>query len=267
VGQNHLSPSLDLTGRVAIVTGAGSPSGIGFAAAKLLCELGAQVFLSSASNRCIARAEELTALGFRAAAAPFDLTEPGSAEALVAQARAELGPISILVNNAGMTSVERPMELGETGSISQVNEVEFEATLRRNLTTSFSVTRAALEDMRAANWGRVVFVSSVTGPVMAMPGEVGYAAAKAGMVGLMRSIALDEAKNGITANAVAPGWIATDSQTDIERAQGLLTPMLRSGSALEVAAAILGFCLPAASYTSGQLLVVDGGNSIAEQRG
>jgi 3-oxoacyl-[acyl-carrier protein] reductase len=267
VGQNHLSSSLDLTGRVAVVTGAGSPSGIGFAAAKLLCELGAAVFLSSASNRCIARAEELTAHGFRAAAAPFDLTEPGAAKALVSEARTELGPISILVNNAGMTSVDKPMELGETGSVSEVTELEFQATLNRNLTTSFSVTKAALEDMRVAGWGRVVFVSSVTGPVMAMPGEAGYAAAKAGMVGLMRSVALDEAKNGITANAVAPGWIATDSQTEVEQAQGRVTPMLRSGSATEVAAAIIGFCLPAASYTTGQVLVVDGGNSIAEQRG
>jgi 3-oxoacyl-[acyl-carrier protein] reductase len=267
VGQNHLSPRLDLAGRVALVTGAGSPNGIGFATAQLLCELGAQVFLSSASNRCVARAEELTAQGFRAAAAPFDLTDPAAAVALVATAKAELGPVSILVNNAGMTSVEKPMDFGETGSISKLTEPEFQATLTRNLTTSFNVTKAALEDMRAAGWGRVVFVSSVTGPLMAMRGEVGYAAAKAGMVGLMRALALDEAQFGITANAVAPGWIATDSQTEHERIQGLATPMSRSGAPSEVASAIVGFCLPGSSYTTGQLLVVDGANSIAEQRG
>jgi 3-oxoacyl-[acyl-carrier protein] reductase len=266
VTEKRLPETLDLSGRVALVTGAGSPLGIGFQTAELLAQLGARVFLSSASDRCLERAAELKGRGFEAGAWPVDLLEDGAAEALVAAVAAEFGGVEILVNNAGMTSVSKPMEAGETGSMKTMSSVQFQAALNRNLTSAFSVTKASLPAMRAQGWGRVVFVTSVTGPLMAMREEVGYAAAKAGMVGLMRAVALDEAEFGITANAVAPGWIATDSQTKNERIQGLATPMSRSGTPVEVASAIASFCLPAASYTTGQLLAVDGANSIAEQR-
>ena len=121
--------------------------------------------------------------------------------------------------------------------------------------------------MREQGWGRVVMVTSVTGAVMAMRGEAAYAAAKAGMVGLARSVALDHAADGITVNAVAPGWIATGSQTDDEVEQGRRTPVGRSATPDEVAAAIAFLCTPGSSYVTGQCLVVDGGNSIAEERG
>ena len=120
--------------------------------------------------------------------------------------------------------------------------------------------------MREAGWGRVVMVTSVTGAVMAMRDEAAYAAAKAGMVGLARSVALDHAADGVTANAVAPGWIATGSQTDDEVRQGRRTPIGRSATPDEVAAAIAFLCTPGSSYVTGQCLVVDGGNSIAEER-
>jgi 3-oxoacyl-[acyl-carrier protein] reductase len=120
--------------------------------------------------------------------------------------------------------------------------------------------------MKANHWGRIVNVSSVTGAVMAMRGEAAYAAAKAGMVGLTRSMALDGAGHGITVNAVAPGWIETGSQTSHEYQQGRSVPLGRSGTPLEVAAAIGWFCSATASYVTGQCLVVDGGNSISEER-
>ena len=139
-------------------------------------------------------------------------------------------------------------------------------SLARNLDSAFFVSRAAIPHMRGNGWGRIVNVASVTGPTMAMQGEVAYAAAKAGMVGLTRSLALDFAADGITVNAVAPGWIATASQTDHEREQGLRTPVRRSATPDEVGSAIAWLCTPGAAYTTGQCLVVDGGNSIAEER-
>ena len=120
--------------------------------------------------------------------------------------------------------------------------------------------------MVAQGWGRVVMVASVTGPLMAMRGEAAYAAAKAGMVGLARSVAVDHAASGVTANAVAPGWIETASQLPHEAIEARRTPVGRSGTPGEIAAAIAFLCSPGAAYVTGQCLVVDGGNSIAEER-
>jgi 3-oxoacyl-[acyl-carrier protein] reductase len=109
-------------------------------------------------------------------------------------------------------------------------------------------------------------VTSVTGAHMAMKNEVSYAAAKAGLTGLTKALALDEAPHSITVNAVAPGWIATGSQTDSEKAEGLAVPMGRSGTPHEIASAIAWLASPSASYITGQTLIIDGGNSIAEER-
>ena len=128
------------------------------------------------------------------------------------------------------------------------------------------VPRAVLPQMRLSNYGRIVNVVSVTGPVMAMRGEAAYATAKAALVGLTRSLALDEAQWNITVNAIAPGWIATGSQTEDEARQGLATPLKRSGEPFEIAGVIAMLCTEAASYLTGQCITVDGGNSIAEER-
>ena len=175
------------------------------------------------------------------------------------------GRLDIVINNAGMTSVTLP-GAAEGGDALALDADAWRASIARNLDSAYYVSRAALPGMREAGWGRIVMVASVTGPVMAMRAESAYAAAKAGMVGLARSLAVDFAVDGVTVNAVAPGWIATGSQTEHEREQGLRTPMRRSATPDEVSSAIAWLCTPGAAYTTGQCIVVDGGNSIAEER-
>jgi 3-oxoacyl-[acyl-carrier protein] reductase len=120
--------------------------------------------------------------------------------------------------------------------------------------------------MTARGWGRIVNVASTTGPVNAMPYEAAYAAAKAGLVGLTRAVAVEVAAHGVTCNAVAPGWIATGSQTTSEAEHGRHTPVGRSGTADEVAAVVAFLAGPDAGYVTGACVVVDGGNSVLEAR-
>ena len=264
-----LPTSHDLNGRVALVTGAGSDTGIGYAAAVALRALGAHVLITSTTARIHDRASDLRALPAGSAQRQVvgvvaDLTDPSAVAVVVNQAREITGRVDILVNNAGMTSVSSPQA---GGGIDDVAVPEWDAVLARNATTAYALSRACVPLMRTAGWGRIINVTSVTGPVMAMRHEVAYAAGKAAMVGMTRALAVDLAGDGITVNAVAPGWIHTGSATDHENAQGLRTPMGRSGTPEEIASAVAWLASPGAAYITGQVVVVDGGNSIAEERG
>ena len=199
--------AFDLSGRVAVVTGAGSPDGIGFATARLLAELGAAVMLSATSARIEARVGDLRRAGFDAAGIVGDLTDADAAAGLVVAALEQWGRVDIVVNNAGMVSTTNPVF--ESGTVDSMSLTTWRASLDRNLTTAFLVTKAALPAMTRHGWGRIIMLASVTGPVMAMRADAAYASAKAGMVGLTRAVAIDAAGHGITVNAVAPGWIAT----------------------------------------------------------
>jgi 3-oxoacyl-[acyl-carrier protein] reductase len=249
----------DLTGKVALVTGAGAARGIGFAAARALAAQGALVALTATSDRVHERAAEL---GTHAATA--DLTDADAAAALVRGVEAEVGPVDVLVNNAGMAQSGGP-DLGR--SFTDLDPPTWAAALDRNLTTAVNVTRAVLPGMLERGSGRVVMVSSVTGPLVSMPGDAAYSAAKAGLDGLMRALALEAAPRGVTVNSVAPGWIDTPSATDDERRAGRHTPVGRPGTPDEVAAAILFLAAPESSYVTGSVLVVDGGNTIQEAKG
>lgn len=248
---------------MAIVTGCGSGSGIGFAAARALGQVGATVVVTATGDHIHDRVSALRNEGLDVHGIPGDLTSMTGAQAVVDFAAESVGAPVILVNNAGMTSQGSVVE---SGSAADISKDDWHDGLRRNLDTAFFMSKAAIPYMRKQHFGRIVFITSVTGPLMAMRGEAAYAAAKAGMVGLMRSIAVDEASQGITANAVAPGWINTGAQTESERAEGVHVPVARSGTPEEVAAQITMLCSPGAAYTTGQVLAVDGGNSISEER-
>ena len=254
----------DFAGQTAIITGAGSLEGIGFATAQMLGALGATVVLAATTERIYRRAAELNTQGIDAVAVMGDLTRADDADRLIQAALTRTGRIDVLVNNAGMISKAQPNF--ESGTIAQISEPVWHQGLARNLDPAYLVTQGTIPVMVDRHFGRIIMVSSVTGPVMAMSGDIAYATAKAGLVGLTRALAVDHAADGITVNAVAPGWIATGSQTRDEQRQGQHTPMRRSGTPAEVATAIVALASPGASYITGQCLTVDGGNSIAEQR-
>lgn len=253
--------------RVALITGAGAADGIGFHSARALAESGVHVLLTGHSERVNHRARDLHERGLLASSHPADLTDTDAVARLSDWVRQTTGQLDALVINHGMTSVPSPMQAtGESGSISETSVARFRTSLERNLVSAFAVTQQLLPLVRQSAAGRIVFVTSVTGGTMAMRHEVSYAAAKAGLEGLMRALALDEAPHGVLVNAVAPGWIATGSQTPHEAHEGAHVPLGRSGRPDEVASTIAWLASESAGYLTGRVIVVDGGNSIGEER-
>jgi 3-oxoacyl-[acyl-carrier protein] reductase len=243
----------------ALVTGAGSPTGIGFATAAALGAQGRRIAITSTSDRIHERVRDLQRLNVEATGWIADLMEPDAAIKLVAA----IGTVDVLVNNAGMAALG---VLDAAGPLEDMSLETWHRSLDRNLTSAFLMTRAVLPGMKSRGWGRIVHVASTTGPIAGIANEAAYATAKAGMVGMMRSLCLEVASHGVTVNSIAPGWIATGSQTESEARAGKATPTGRSGVPAEVAAAAAFLCSPAASFVNGHLLVVDGGNSVLENR-
>lgn len=239
----------DLTGKSALITGASG--GIGADIARALHAAGATVALSGTRTEPL---EALAAeLGARAHVLACNLSDPQAVEGLVKRAVEAMGAVDILVNNAGIT---------KDGLVMRMSDEDWQSVIDVNLTATFRLCRAAIRGMMKARWGRIVNISSVVGQT-GNGGQVNYAASKAGMVGLSKSLAAEVASRGITVNCVAPGFIETamtDKLNETQRA-GILTvvPAGRMGRPEEIAAAVLYLASPEAAYVTGATLHVNGG--------
>ncbi|MCC0077869.1 MAG: 3-oxoacyl-[acyl-carrier-protein] reductase [Rhodobacter sp.] len=239
----------DLSGKCALVTGASG--GIGAAIARALHAAGATVGLSGTREEPLqALAAEL---GARAHVLPCNLSDPAAVEALPKQAIAAMGAVDILVNNAGITRDQVFMRMSDD---------DWASVIDVNLTATMRLCRAVVRPMMKARWGRIVNISSIVGAT-GNAGQVNYAASKAGMIGLTKSIAAEVASRNITANAVAPGFIATpmtDKLTDDQKAKiNAQIPAGRMGTPEEIAAAVLYLASPEAGYVTGATIHVNGG--------
>ncbi len=239
----------DLSGKNALITGASG--GIGGAVAAALHAQGATVGLSGTRTGPL---EELAAkLGERAHVLPCNLSDGEAVEALPKDAAKAMGSVDILVNNAGLTRDNLFMRMSDD---------EWDAVLRVNLTAAFKLSRGVLRGMMKARWGRIVSVTSVVG-VTGNAGQGNYAASKAGLTGMSKSLAQEVASRNITVNCVAPGFIET-AMTEVlgdavrERTLAAI-PAGRMGSPDEIAAAVVFLASPEASYVTGQTLNVNGG--------
>ena len=239
----------DLTGKAALVTGASG--GIGAEVARVLHGAGATVGLSGTR---VAPLQALAAeLGARAHVLPCDLSDPAAIEALPKAAIQAMGALDILVNNAGIT---------RDGLLLRMSDADWDAVVAVNMTATFRLCRGSLRGMMKARWGRIINISSVVA-VGGNPGQANYAAAKAGVIGMSKSLAAEVASRNITVNCVAPGFIATAMTEKLteEQKKALLAgvPAGRMGSAGEVAAAVLYLASPEAAYVTGATLHVNGG--------
>ncbi|MCP8938455.1 SDR family oxidoreductase [Alsobacter sp. SYSU M60028] len=249
----------DLTGQVALVTGASR--GLGWTMARALAAAGAAVVITARDAATLERrAGELRDAGARCEAMAFDVADGPAVDAAVAETGARFGRLDILLSNAGLTS-RKPL-------LEQSDE-DWTRVIDADLTAGWRLARAAARLMVPAGRGRMVFTSSIMG-VVARPTVTGYVAAKAGLNGLVRALAVELAPAGVTVNAIAPGYFRTEGNESLRRGDpgfeariSARTPAGRWGEPRELAAAALYLASPAAGYTTGTVLTVDGGLTAA----
>jgi 3-oxoacyl-[acyl-carrier protein] reductase len=242
---------IDLSGRIALVTGASR--GIGRAIAQRLAAQGAVVVAGARGENAAKVVEEITSGGGKAEAATLDVTDAGAPEQFVAGAVERHGRVDILVNNAGITRDQLLLRMKRD---------DWDAVIATNLTAAFALTQAVLKPMIRQRAGRIICISSVVGQ-SGNAGQANYAAAKAGLIGFSKAVALEVASRGITVNVVAPGLIDTDmtrAVTDGAREEwASKIPLRRLGTPDDIAAAVCFLASDEASYITGHVLAVNGG--------
>ncbi len=236
----------------ALVTG--GSRGIGAAIARALAADGWPVAVNFRSGEAAAPAvvDEIVAAGGTAVPVAGDVSAPGAAEQLLAEAERQLAPIGALVNNAGVNA---------DGLALQLEDDDWNRVIETNLSAAFRLTRQAVRGMIRRRHGRVVNIASVVGTTLTNPGQANYAASKAGLVAMTKAIAVEVARRGVTVNAVAPGFIATEMTAELTTGTLEAVPARRAGRPEEVAASVRFLASDEAAYITGATLVVDGGLS------
>ena len=248
----YLDTLFTLKGKIALVTGANR--GIGFALARGLARAGATVVLAARNQAKLADvAEEIASSGGQAAAFALDVSSEESIKEGAKAVLAQFGKVEVLVNNAGIT---------RDGLMMAMKRPDWDDVLATNLTGAFLLTQALLRPMLKNRWGRIVYISSVVGRT-GQAGQVNYAASKAGLIGLTRSLAREVASRGITVNAVAPGYIETPMTAVLDEKQRTAMmaaiPLGRPGTDAEIAQSVRFLASDAAAYITGHVLDVNGG--------
>lgn len=244
---------MDETRRVALVTGSGK--GIGRAVALALAKGGVPVAINYSRSESEARAtaEMISEAGGTCRVFKADVSKSDEVHALFEKTKKELGPVSILVNNAGIT---------RDSLLVRMKDEDWREVLTLNLEAAFLCIRESVRDMAKARWGRIINISSVVG-LIGNPGQANYCASKAGLIGLTKSVAREYGMRGITANAVAPGWIETDMtaglKPEIREAMLKSVPAARPGVPQDVASVVAFLASDGAAYVNGQTIAVDGG--------
>ncbi len=253
--------------QICLVTGVGNPDGIGFGCAKQLGLSGGTLIVTATTERIFERVNELKQFGIKNVEGyVVNLCNRDAVKRMISYIADRYGKIDVLVNNAGNASISDRQKGDIHANLDAMSYEDWDTIIDRNLTLTYNVTSETLKIMRKNQYGRIVFISSVTGPLVTHMGVAAYGAAKAGITALSKSIVYEEGKNNIISNCILPGWIATGVLTPDRLAAGSQNPLGRPGTPVEVGNLAVYLASKENSYVAGQDIVIDGGNWIQEMK-